>query len=57
MKMFWPMPPNTCLPTTMAKKAPTAPIHHGAQGGSDRASKTPVSRAEPSIKNLSLIHI
>jgi len=51
LKRFWPIPPNTCLPTTMAKKPPMAPIHHGAHGGSDKASKTPVSRAEPSSKN------
>jgi len=49
--MFWPIPPNTCLPITMAKKPPTAPIHHGAQGGSDKANKTPVNKAEPSNKN------
>ena len=33
----------------MANPAPTAPIHHGAQGGSDRASNTPVNSAEPSM--------
>ncbi len=45
------MPPNTCLPTTMANVPPTAPIHHGAHGGSDMASNTPVSKAEPSLRN------
>ena len=44
------MPPKTCLATTMARKAPTTPIHQGAQGGRVMASSQPVSRAEPSSR-------
>ena len=50
LKMFWPSPPKTCLPITIANPAPTTPIHHGAQGGSVMAISHPVSNADPSSK-------
>ena len=52
LNRFWPMPPNTCLPISIAIKAPTAPVHQGAQGGNVIASSQPVSSAEPSRRNL-----
>ena len=48
LNRFWPRPPKTCLARTVAKRPPSAPIHHGAQGGSDSASSQPVRIAEPS---------
>ncbi len=45
---FWPRPPNNIFTTTIAKKAPTTPIHQGADTGKLRAKRSPVTIAEKS---------
>ncbi|OPZ05733.1 MAG: hypothetical protein BWZ09_00897 [Alphaproteobacteria bacterium ADurb.BinA305] len=48
LSTFWPRPPNTCLPTTIANAPPSRGSHHGAHGGRQSARISPVTTAEPS---------
>ena len=48
LSTFWPRPPKTCLPTTIAKTPPSSASHHGAHGGRQSARMSPVTTAEPS---------
>ena len=45
---FFPMPPKSCLTTTMAKNAPTTGIHSGTDTGRFIQSSSPVTTAERS---------
>ena len=57
MKIFWPRPPNTCLPMTMANTLPRAAIQTGRAGGRHKANKSPVSTALPSAMVAGLFMI
>lgn len=43
-----PMPPNTCLPSQMARNAPIRQTQYGTCGGRFSASSSPVRAALPS---------
>ena len=49
LKMLFPKPPNDNFPNPMAAIAPTIIIHHGKLDGTLKASKIPVTSAEPSV--------
>ena len=50
LKGLKPMPPNSCLATTMAKTVPETVCHQGSSGGSARASSQAVTTALRSIR-------
>ena len=52
LKGFCPSPPNSDLPSQIAAKPATAPIHSGNEGGSVSASNTPVMVALQSDSEL-----
>ena len=45
---FLPMPPKSCLTTTMAKKSPTRMVQWGSVTGHTNASSMPVTTADRS---------
>ena len=49
---FLPMPPYSCLTTTIAKKVPTTGIHSGVPTGRHRTSRMPVTHAERSPREF-----
>ena len=53
-RKLWPMPPNSCLTTMMAKALPISGIHSGTLAGRFRASSRPVTAADRSATRMGL---
>ena len=55
--MFWPKPPNKCLPTRIANTPPKQAAHQGRLGGRAKAKSMPVSTALESFIVEGLLRI
>ena len=57
LTMFCPMPPKSCLTSTMANSAPRITTQYGMVGGQTKASRMPVTTAERSAQAFSFFMI